>query len=162
MDDDWDKLFKSMNISFKNIISKLEEDLSLVDEENSQEIRKVLNNYKTSKRYLSYYSDNLKWEKTDEIHEFIKENNYILHIYKKDIILDPDHEFYKDDPLEFKRHIKTVSNFLEDTIKLIKKNKTSTSHMVKILNQIKKTNKAMLRFIHIQNLIQVSKENKND
>ncbi len=153
MDDDWDQLFKSMNISFKNIINKLEDELSVKDEKDSIEIRKVLNNYKTSKKYLSYYSDNLKWEKTDEIHDFIKINSDILNIYKNDIILDPDHEFYKDDPIEFKRHIKTVSNFLDETIKLIKKNKTSTTHMIKILNQIKRTNKAMLRFIHINNLI---------
>ena len=153
MDDDWDKLFKSMNISFKNIISKLEDELSVQDEKDSIEIRKVLNNYKTSKKYLSYYSDNLKWEKTDEIHDFIKINSDILNIYKNDIILDPDHEFYKDDPIEFKRHIKTVSNFLDESIKLIKKNKTSTTHIIKILNQIKRTNKAMLRFIHIHNLI---------
>ena len=153
MDDYWDKLYKSMNISFKNIISKLEDELSVQDEKDSIEIRKVLNNYKTSKKYLSYYSDNLKLEKTDEIHDFIKINSDILNIYKNDIILDPDHEFYKDDPIEFKRHIKTVSNFLDETIKLIKKNKTSTTHMIKILNQIKRTNKAMLRFIHINNLI---------
>ena len=149
--EDWNQLFKSMNISYKNIIDQLENKIKELDDddESTKNIKIVLNNYRTSKKFLSLYEENQYCSKKDEIKNFIVNNNKTLKFYKKTIILDPDHEIYRDDPVEFKRSLINVSKFLDETMMLIKKNKSSDNHTIKVLKQIKKTNKAMLKFIHV-------------